>query len=1276
MALFDKTKTPFSYDVIREGDDVILSINLEDYMHIPSIEDDAMVMAKTCDMLIEVKDATKIVFMQKRNYEYDANQTELLKEVSRLYNQLTRRKDVFGYNALLSDTKCSRWINAWYSNVQNVISNLLRSDPIGAYVELIREARDERIKAEKSVDNSYITCSNKYADVLDYIIKMIEKTKLITLAKPYTAGHKVGDREIYRRIFAAIIRPDFMFTKIMAAYPTEGEEIDSYTVGKDIEVTIFELPETVQYLYHIIPPEFKLSEEKYEILDTARKIMAEHKPKRTEFIDPERMRQVFYNLGSDLIDELAAEKNISITSSETEQLTNILVRYTVGFGLIEVLLQDEKVQDITVNNQIGEVPMFIVHQDYGDCKTNIIPTMTEAESWATKFRLISGRPLDEANPILDTELELATARARVAVVGPPLNPLGLAYSFRRHRDMPWTLPLFINNRMISPLAAGLISFLIDGSRTILVAGTRSAGKTSLLGSILVELMRKYRVLTIEDSVTPDSTIYIRRNAKLERTTIGGLIDSTIEKYGSWYNLTEHEVTGNPENIEIFSMDKEGKIVLAKASKFIRHKVKKPIFEIQTRTGRNIKATGDHSLFGINGEGKISEVKANNLKINDFIAVPRKIELFNKHVENLDILEHTLNIGDIYFIGEGIKKINQKYKDIIKNDGKELGYNKSTVRNWIRKSILPSKVLKLIFDLGFYFDKDELYFKYKKSSNSIPVKFPINDKFLTFIGLWIADGSYDKSSVIISCNYPEDRKIVEEVAHEFGLKVKLHSDTVSYMLNSKTLKVFMQEILNLKGNAYTKRIPEWVFNLSKGQIAFVLRGIFSGDGCATDKELVIALSSKNLLKDMQFLLSLYGILLRIGPLRKDKTHNARISSLKFWISFRDNIGFLQDYKQRKLGLLCNKISIHDSSDVIPLNLRTKQTIRKYYKDFKYRDYILRENNIGREKLTSILEFIPENKLLDNLSILAKSDIFWDQIKSIRTIENYDGYVYDISVPECESFVCENIIAHNTLELPTASLRKLGYNIQPMKVAAALTRGTSEVPADEGIRTTLRMGDSALIIGEIRSKEALALYEAMRIGALANVVAGTIHGDSPYGVFDRVVNDLQVPRTSFKATDIIIVTNPIRSPDGLHRWRRVTQITEVRKYWENDPLLENGFVDLMKYDTRTDQLEPTDELINGDSEILKNIAGNVKEWAGSWDAVWDNIMLRAKMKDTLVNVAKKENMMNLLEADFVVRANDKFHKISDTTLEDTGTLNSKKIFFDWNEWLKTAIKKINI
>jgi len=228
------------------------------------------------------------------------------------------------------------------------------------------------------------------------------------------------------------------------------------------------------------------------------------------------------------------------------------------------------------------------------------------------------------------------------------------------------------------------------------------------------------------------------------------------------------------------------------------------------------------------------------------------------------------------------------------------------------------------------------------------------------------------------------------------------------------------------------------------------------------------------------------------------------------------------------------------------------------------------------------------------------------------------------------------------------------------------------AEEGIRTSLRLGDSSLIIGEVRSKEALALYEAMRVGALANVVAGTIHGGSPYSVFDRVVNDLGVPRTSFKATDLIIVANPIKSPDGLHKIKRVLSITEIRKDWEEDPLKEGAFVDLMKYNVETDQLEPTDNLINGDSEVIKGIASTVREWVGDWDAVWNNIELRAKIKQRLVDYSNKIGRPSLLEAEFVIDSNDQFHKISDRVLRKVGKLDSDKIYFQWNEWLKKEIK----
>jgi hypothetical protein len=233
-------------------------------------------------------------------------------------------------------------------------------------------------------------------------------------------------------------------------------------------------------------------------------------------------------------------------------------------------------------------------------------------------------------------------------------------------------------------------------------------------------------------------------------------------------------------------------------------------------------------------------------------------------------------------------------------------------------------------------------------------------------------------------------------------------------------------------------------------------------------------------------------------------------------------------------------------------------------------------------------------------------------------------------------------------------------------------SAEIGADEGIRTSLRLGDSSLIVGEVRSLEAKALYEAMRIGALANVVAGTIHGASPYGVFDRVVNDLGVPVTSFKATDIVVVANPVKSTDGLKSKKRMVQMAEVRKHWNEDPQAEGGFVDLLRYNVDKDILEPTEELINGDSEIIKDIASSVKGWAGNWDAVNDNINLRGMIKQEIVDVADKLNRPDILESEFNSLSNNMFHQFSQEVQQDIGLPTSEAVFPKWQKWLMKEIK----
>ena len=109
--------------------------------------------------------------------------------------------------------------------------------------------------------------------------------------------------------------------------------------------------------------------------------------------------------------------------------------------------------------------------------------------------------------------------------------------------------------------------------------------------------------------------------------------------------------------------------------------------------------------------------------------------------------------------------------------------------------------------------------------------------------------------------------------------------------------------------------------------------------------------------------------------------------------------------------------------------------------------------------------------------------------------------------------------DTLELPCDPMRHLGYKVQSILLDDRL--GGDELSrAEEALRVSLRLGESSLVLGEVRGEEATTLYRSMRVGRAGSSVMGTIHGDSAESVYHRVVDDLGIPAESFSATDIIL------------------------------------------------------------------------------------------------------------------------------------------------------------
>lgn len=741
------------WKVKDEGGKTHLIFACRDCPYGSSIVDDPHCRYHVLAILIE-NEAQLVVLADVYERVYNEKQSRMLVEIAKLITKFENEAP-WSY-AHLGDPKAEgeELFGERHDAIVKIAHDVLSYDPIAAYILCLEEVKKERARIEKTPGKQPQT----YLNNLLTIRAMMEETELISKARDIIMRlRKIPETTaLYHSFFEAQIKPSFIGSRLMFEEMEKLELLDEYTV-KEATVQVFKHPNKTENLYFINPPEYTLPPDKYFVLSKTREVVSEYKPGKTSLSTIAKSRKYFERIYQSSIRDISNQGKIKLSPQEIIQLGEIVARYTVGYGILEILLSDRKLTDIYLDAPIGQKPIYVVHSDYGQCETNIIYTQDEADSLVSKMRALSGRPFDEAHPVLD--LDLPELETRVAVIGPPLSPDGTAFAFRLHKVTPWTLPQFVDAKFLSPLAAGLLSFFVDMQATMLITGSRGSGKTSLAGSLMLEIPQSTRIIVQED---------------------------------------------------------------------------------------------------------------------------------------------------------------------------------------------------------------------------------------------------------------------------------------------------------------------------------------------------------------------------------------------------------------------------------------------------------------------------------------------------------------------------------TLEIPVPFMKEIGFNAQRMKTRSpiSVSKTETEVAPEEALRTALRLGDSALIIGEVRSKEAKVLYEAMRIGAAGNIVMGTIHGDSAYSVWDRVVNDLGVPNTSFKATDIVVVARPIRFAGSLERHRRVVQITEVMKHWTEDPDKENALLDLMSYDTRKDVLE-----LNTDALKKSELFEKIQKTSGlTQKQIWSSIQLKADSKEFLVEVKNKYKLPELLEAENSVVANNKLLLIKEDAIAEKGAnMDYDAVLVKWKEWVNNTLVK---
>lgn len=111
---------------------------------------------------------------------------------------------------------------------------------------------------------------------------------------------------------------------------------------------------------------------------------------------------------------------------------------------------------------------------------------------------------------------------------------------------------------------------------------------------------------------------------------------------------------------------------------------------------------------------------------------------------------------------------------------------------------------------------------------------------------------------------------------------------------------------------------------------------------------------------------------------------------------------------------------------------------------------------------------------------------------------------------------------------------------METRPANTENKGELTMNDLVKNSLRQRPDRIIVGEVRSGEAITLFTALNTGHSG---FGTLHSNSARETITRLTTEpMSVPKIMIQAIDFIIMQTRIYSPSGVS-YRRISEVAEV-------------------------------------------------------------------------------------------------------------------------------------
>ncbi|BBL45841.1 archaeal flagellar protein FlaI [Nanobdella aerobiophila] len=172
-----------------------------------------------------------------------------------------------------------------------------------------------------------------------------------------------------------------------------------------------------------------------------------------------------------------------------------LWRDMLGLEKLEPLFYDIFIEDISCDGY--DIPIYVHHSKYGILRSNIIFSRDELDRFTIKLAQKTGKNISYAEPLLDATLPDGS-RINITYTD-EITTKGPTFTIRKFKKQLLSLTDLIKDRTLDTKIAAYLWTLIEARANILISGSTSSGKTTLLNVISQFIPPDAKVISIEDT---------------------------------------------------------------------------------------------------------------------------------------------------------------------------------------------------------------------------------------------------------------------------------------------------------------------------------------------------------------------------------------------------------------------------------------------------------------------------------------------------------------------------------------------------------------------------------------------------------------------------------------------------------------------------------------------------------------------------------------------------------------------------------------------------------